>query len=135
MRKRCPESKLVGKVVLKDYKIGFTIFSPQNWKAGCADILEASGEEVWGLLYEVSDSDLEHLDKAEGHPDIYRRLTVNVKDDAGVVYTAEAYEVASKEGEFIKPSRRYLGIMQKAAKDFNFPTDYTSILSAIPTSN
>ena len=134
MRERCPDSKLIGKAVINGYKIAFTIFSPKR-HCGCADILKSEGERVWGLLYEISDSDLASLDMYEAHPHKYRRFTVDVKDDAGTTYVAETYEVAAKEGEFIKPSKHYLGIMQQAAKDFDFSTEYILTLSEVPTND
>ena len=132
MKERCPDSVLLDKAVLDDYKIAFTIFSPKR-QCGCADIIQAKGERVWGLLYEVSVSDLEKLDKFEGHPEKYKRLQVNVTDDSGTTHLVETYQVFKKEAEFIKPSKHYLGIMQEAARKFNFPTEYKSLLSDIST--
>lgn len=132
MRERCPESVLIGKAVLKDYRIAFTIFSPKR-KCGCADVINSAGDEVWGLLYTVSESDLENLDKAEHHPIKYRRSIAAVEDMSGNTYQAEVYKVVEREGEFLKPSKHYLGLMTGAAKDFDFPADYQEALADTPT--
>ncbi len=131
MSERCPESHLVGKAILDDYRIGFTIYSPKR-ECGCADVIKTDGEQVCGLLYEISESDRESLDKAEGHPNNYRRFTVVVRDDSGKTYGAESYQVVDKK-DFLKPSKHYLGMMLNAAKRFEFPATYVDFLSAVDT--
>ncbi len=123
MNERCPESRLIGKAVLKDYKIAFTIFSPKR-QCGCADVIPSKGSEVWGIMYEVTNNDLKNLDMAENHPDKYRRTTLFVFDDDNKKYSVEIYVVANKESDFIKPSDHYIGLMKKAAKNFSFPDKY-----------
>lgn len=132
MKQRCPDSILLGKAVLQNYKIAFTIFSPVR-KCGCADIVPSQGDEVWGLLYEISSDDLAKSDKAEGHPINYRRFQIQVKDDQQKEHIVETYEVATKQGEFLEPSKHYLGLMQEAALTFNFPETYQSLLSNLKT--
>ena len=130
MSERCPDSALVCKVVLKNYRIAFTIYSPKR-NCGCADIVKDIGSEVWGLLYKISENDLKRLDEAENHPDKYCRFTTSVKDEFGNKYSTETYEVASKEGDFLKPSDHYLGLMKYAAKKFSFPDSYQEVLNNI----
>lgn len=134
MKERCPDSKLLVKAVLKDYKIAFTIFSPKR-ECGCADIIPSEGDEVWGLLYEISEQDLKSLDKAEAHPYKYCRLSVIVEDKLGNQYQSETYRVVTKNTDFLKPSKHYLGIMQGAAQEFNFPEAYKLILAQVETSD
>ena len=62
MRDRCPDSKLLGKAVLADHQIAFTRFS-STWDSAVADILVSPGYSVWDLLYEISQKDLEKLDR------------------------------------------------------------------------
>lgn len=130
MKERCPDSKLIGKAVLHNYKIAFTIFSPKR-QCGCADILSSVNSEVWGLLYDISEKDLENLDIAECHPDKYKRFQVVVEDVSGEEYTVETYEVVKKEGAFLKPSKHYLGLMQEAAREFDFPEKYQEMLKML----
>ena len=67
MSKRCPSAQLVGLGVLKNYKLDFTISAPERWGGGgCADIVFEEGKEVWGLVYELTQEDLQNLDNAEG---------------------------------------------------------------------
>ncbi len=134
MKKRCPDAMLVGPAFLHDYKIAFTIFSKKR-NCGCADIIQSTGDVVWGLLYEVSESDLMNLDKEEGHPNHYKRFQVEVRDTNEQSHIAETYEVATKEADFLKPSKEYLGLMVDAAITFNFPAEYRNYISKIETSD
>lgn len=133
MKKRCPESTFLGKGVLSGYKIAFTTFSKTR-NCGCADIVYSPDDEVWGLLYEISDSDRDELDKAEGHPKKYKRCEVTVKDQFGVVSVVETYEVVTKDLS-VKPSKDYLKLIQDAAHKFDFPRKYQAILASVGTSD
>lgn len=129
MRERCPEAKLLGKAVLQDYKIDFTIYSPKR-KCGCADIVAKPKEEVYGLLYEVSMEDKQTLDKFEGHPIHYKRCRVSISDDNGLRQTAFTYEVVTKSTTTLLTSKHYLGLMQQAAELHDFPKKYKKTLSS-----
>lgn len=122
MMERCPDSVFVGKATLKDYMINFTRYSG-NWKGGVADIVESKESVVWGLLYEISDNDLNNLDVSEGHPTIYKRINVLVEDDKESFLSAYAYEVVNKKS-FIQPSNKYLSILINAAVKYDFPGEY-----------
>jgi gamma-glutamylcyclotransferase len=127
MKDRCPDSKLISKAFLKDYKLAFTIFSPKR-QCGCADVIKSVGDEVWGLVYEVTKDDLEKLDEFEMHPIKYKRFTTKVINKSGEEIEVETYEVVEKSLEHLKPSKEYFGIIQKAAIDFQFPENYKNSL-------
>ncbi len=132
MQERCPESLLIGKARLSHYKLDFTIYSEKR-KCGCADIVLTKDGEVWGLLYIVSDSDLEALDTFEGHPIHYKRCCVTVYDNCGVGYTVFTYEVVTKHTSTLKTSKQYLGLLQEAAVHHDFPKGYTEFLGSFTT--
>jgi gamma-glutamylcyclotransferase (GGCT)/AIG2-like uncharacterized protein YtfP len=122
MLERCPSAKLLGVAVLKGYSLAFTIYSPKR-SCGCADIIKSSAADgVYGLLYELTDSDLQSMDAFEGHPVHYQRIAVSVihNDKEIVAYT---YEVVTKEKDLI-PSKEYLKIMLDAAVKYSFPESY-----------
>ncbi len=129
MRDRCPCSKLIGKAVLKDYKLAYT-FKCSTHQTGCADILESKGDEVWGLLYEVSEEDLKRLDGFEKHPVGYGRFIVTVSDEFGKERKAEVYEVVEKIEGNVEPSRKYHDILVNASKKHDFPDSYKKFLDS-----
>ena len=132
MQERCPQSILVGKAVLYEYKIDFTIYSEKR-QCGCADIVPSPALEVWGLLYSVNDSDRRALDMFEGHPIHYQRCTVVVFDDVGVSHNAFSYEVVNKHPVTLKTSKHYLGLLHEAALQHNFPESYLKTLTTFRT--
>lgn len=132
MKDRCPNSRLVGKFCLKDYKLDFTIFSPKR-VCGCADIIKNPGTEVWGLVYELTKEDLDRLDVFEANPDKYKRFTTKVVNDTGEELPVETYEVVEKSFETIKPSKQYHGILVEAGKKYNFPDLYQKYIQSFET--
>ena len=132
MEKRCPTSTLLGKGVLNDYTLGFTIYSPKR-KCGCADIIKSSGKEVWGLIYSVTPEDIESLDYHEGAPIHYRRIQVEIIDGTGNRLRAETYEVVNKSAVPLVTSEDYLSKLTTAAKIFSFPETYQEFLNSFST--
>lgn len=90
MKKRCPDYKFLGSVVLADYKFVYDGQSRLRG-GGVANIISGWRGKVWGGLYEISDTDLNMLDKYEGYPKYYQRKTVSVKNEQGEVQKAIVY--------------------------------------------
>ena len=65
MRERCPSSRFVGIAVLRDHKLAFTRESVKR-HCGVADLVVEEGAKVWGVVYEIADSDVGKLDVSEG---------------------------------------------------------------------
>ncbi|KAJ2929988.1 hypothetical protein H1R20_g7115, partial [Candolleomyces eurysporus] len=71
MNRRCPENKLVG------------IGSIQGWKwiingRGYANIVPSLGDVVYGLVYEISETDEANLDISEGVPRAYVKEIMSI---------------------------------------------------------
>lgn len=95
MLTRCPSSTKIGIACLLDHKIAFTRFSAKR-ESAVADILVSPGDEVWGILYKITQNDLAELDKKEGAPNIYRRVSLVVKQLRG----APSFEGIDKSFDF-----------------------------------
>jgi gamma-glutamylcyclotransferase (GGCT)/AIG2-like uncharacterized protein YtfP len=126
MKRRCPSSKLISKGSLSDYRLTFNRFS-SGWGGGVADVIQAQGSKVWGLVFEISDTDLERLDRYEGyHKDetsLYERWKTVIDTPNGQICDVWVYTVAEKQ-KFVKPTLEYLQIIKDAAKKWNFPKAY-----------
>ncbi len=107
------------------------------------------GEKVWGILYELSNEDMEKLDRYEGHPNVYKRrqLTVykkienlydnniNILNSKEFVNTeAEIYEVVNKKLN-LSPKWNYLSPILGAALNNNFPISYQKTLHQFAEKN
>lgn len=84
---------------------------------GFANIEQAPGGEVEGVLYDLQDGDIGGLDDAERCPDHYERLDVSVATESGAVSCFTYKARPDKTAEGLKPSRNYLNHIL-AANDF-----------------
>jgi len=112
---RVGKVKVLGVAVLKDYTLKFNKLSV--YRGGCANIEPAEGEEVWGILFELSEEQLKELDRYEGAPSHYRRIKVKVQTEEGKEVEAITY-VACKEykREGLRPSDDYLNCLLSATE-------------------
>ena len=115
---------------LEGYRLDFTHYS-SGWGCGVADVIINEESDVWGLIYEVQDADLDSLDDFEGYPDVYTRFQTTLSTQKGSLSEVWVYSVVDKKN-FIPPSSTYLGILMKAAKTFSFPNHYRKMLEGIP---
>jgi gamma-glutamylcyclotransferase (GGCT)/AIG2-like uncharacterized protein YtfP len=128
MKRRCPSSRFVCVARLPDYRFGITRHSRLR-DCGTANIYPASGEEVWGIIYEVSDADLTVLDSFE---DGYRReiLSLHTVEDGKAPLQALVY-VADIEHNVPHPNAEYRQLMVEGAKHWQLPAFYRALLEAI----
>jgi hypothetical protein len=141
MRARCPAHNVVGMAVLRDHKLNFPIFSP-GWGGGVASLQLSHGNDVWGMLYELSDEDLRSLDGHEafhgpGNPhNLYEREPVWVElvrpEDGSVPRRVKAAAYLAHTANPSPPSRRYLDAVLKGARAHKLPDDYIALLMKLP---
>jgi gamma-glutamylcyclotransferase (GGCT)/AIG2-like uncharacterized protein YtfP len=124
----CPEARFAGVARLPDHRLALNRRSIR-WGGGAADIVPASGEEVWGALYEISDGALDALDVKEGQGWAYRRVEVDV-ERAGRRIPATAYEVVEKEPEEVPATPEYAALLVRAARERGLPDHYVRRLLA-----
>ena len=101
--------------VLKGWSLKFNkIVSRNPEKEGYANIVKDNKGTVEGILYEISEKDIQELDKHEGYPSHYNKITVRVnlkdgKEVEAVTYVAQPDKV--RDG--LKPCREYLNHLLK----------------------
>lgn len=128
--RRCPKAKALGRARLPGYRLAFSRYSKQR-RGGSADVVEDGSSDVWGVLYEVDDGCLAAMDRVEDVPNAYRRVTVQVVDDAGQAHDAVTY-MANKTGEFL-PSKQYLKVIVDGARAYGLPEEYIRALEQVRT--
>ena len=126
MKRRCPLSKLISKGKLPDYRLTFNRYA-EGWGGGVADVIQHADSEVWGLIFEISDSDLVRLDNYEGYyknrTSLYERWKAVIDTPDGQVHDVWVYTVVEKQ-KFVQPTLEYLQIIKDAVVRWNFPKDY-----------
>lgn len=75
MKKRCPGSFVWARGRIEGYNIVFGGHS-RTWGGAVANIIPWRGNFVDGVIYKVTKDDVKRLDKAEGHPRAYKRVTM-----------------------------------------------------------
>lgn len=140
MKTLCPGHSVVGLAVLHDHRLGFPLFSNQ-WEGGVAGLLHAHGEKVWGVLYEVTESDLAALDTYEGwkgpgnQHNLYEREVVTVElvrpEDGSAPRRVRATTYYPRVSNPSPPSRRYLDALLRGAQHHRLPEEYVEWLGTI----
>jgi gamma-glutamylcyclotransferase (GGCT)/AIG2-like uncharacterized protein YtfP len=130
MRGVCPGHRFLGRARLPGHRLAFTRRSVRTG-TGVVDVVGDPGRVVWGTLYEVTDSDLESLDRKEGAGWAYARVDVCVYADDGSPQDAVAYVVIAKSHEEIAPSTAYAQGLLEAGRERGLPEEYVAALSLI----
>lgn len=121
MESRCPDSIFLCRAYLTGYKFVYDGYSSYR-KGSVANVIIKDGSIVWGGLYEISEKDLDSLDKCEGYPNTYNRMKLIVKVDKGKSYTVHVYLREAKRVGL--PTGDYKEIIIEGAKDCRLPKDY-----------
>jgi gamma-glutamylcyclotransferase (GGCT)/AIG2-like uncharacterized protein YtfP len=129
MARRCPHSPQQGTGWLEGWRL---TFGGENlgWEGSLATVVEAQGQQVFVVLYEVSEADEAALDRWDGVTlGYYRKSKVRVSTLEGDVL-AWLYVLNDYEGGL--PSARYLGNLADSAELAGAPADYVAELRARP---
>jgi gamma-glutamylcyclotransferase len=121
---RCPEAVPYGPALLSGYRIGFRYPSTSFPGGSAADIVRDANARVWGVLFEITEGDIQALD---GFEDVdlggYRRIPIDVLYD-GLEVEAWSYEVIDKLDDDYRPVPEYLELMIEGALQAGLPETY-----------
>ena len=114
--------------VLPGHRLLFNKKSTED-KSGKANVAAREGSDVWGVLYTISDADLDKLDKGEGG---YRkvRLTLRLTDDTSTdawVYVAKK----PQDDPPLRPYTWYKRFLVEGAREHALPANYITNLENI----
>jgi hypothetical protein len=142
MRERCPGNRVAGVAVLRDHKLIFPRYS-KRWNGGVASLQLSHGNDVWGVLYDLSDEEMRALDQCEGFTHAvgdannrYERDSIWVDfvrpADGSVPRRVRAWTYRAREANPSPPSRRYMDTVIKGARAHHLPDDYVAMLTRLP---
>ena len=118
---------------LKDYKLAFNYLSDGR-KGGAANVMEARGNIVYGLLVEIKDTDLPTIQDKEGCPNYYREIEVEVETfDGKAIKDVKTYKVIKEKEKngHVEPTEGYLLLIIQNAIKYGFPKDYVNFLRSV----
>ena len=120
---RPPALNAAGPAVLDNYRLCFPIYS-EYWGGGTADIVYDPGKYVMGVLFDLSEADLELLDRKVERavaPDgretgLYRRIEVKVAPlGKGSPVLAVTYQGVNADRNHVPPTRHYMDLLFQGA--------------------
>ena len=125
------ETKLdkVSNAYLNGYRLGFTR-KAKSWNAGVADVVEAKGERVWGVVFCPTKCQWIALDQKEGVKfNSYKKCNVavcyeneNPANDAP--HPCVTYVVIKKEQCLQVPDPEYFKIIEDGGKEHRLPDEF-----------
>ncbi len=118
-RKITPISSQVG--ILKDYQIIMNMGGPNFLEPSFANIRKCKGFSVEGVIHEIHENDLQKIVNTEGEDYELVKLSIHIKQKRKTAYTL-IYK--TDETKDIPPSKRYLKILVRAAKENNLSETY-----------
>ena len=100
--------------ILEGWKLLFNKIASRNPNEGYANMEKEEGSVVEGILYEIQGSDMEKLDRYEGYPNHYKKISIKVRLDTGEEMEAITYVAnPNKVREGLKPSKEYINHLLK----------------------
>jgi gamma-glutamylcyclotransferase len=131
MHQNCPGHRFQGIASLEAHRLSFTRRSVRTG-GGVADVIPSPGDRVWGVLYELEESDLRCLDHKEGNGFAYRRQSYPVGLNGGsLTLQAIVYTVIEKEPVEVPPPRSYARGLLQAASERALPDGYIEWLTGL----
>ena len=128
MRERAPGGRALGPPRQAGWRLTFTRDSPA-WGGGVGHIEPNDADEVWGVLWDATESDMMALDEYEGVAGgAYIRDTVTVTHDGDEV---EAIVYLAVPRGFKQPSKLYIAALVRGAEAHGLPEPYVERLRAV----
>ena len=122
MEYRCRTAKVYGKGILKGYRLLFK-GSPGNAYL----TIEAAGNQVPVVIWEIKPDDEKELDRYEGYPNFYEKEEIKVELETGERVTAMVYIMTDKIKDRIElnlPSKSYFEAVKEGYESFGFDLKY-----------
>ncbi len=131
LRARCSTlPRVVAVARLSDHRLSFHGHT-RIWDGGLETVAAAPGEKVWGVVLELTFTDLGRLDawqdaRLDGAGS-YFHYPATVTDAEGGVHHVLLYK-KDVQGTPVPPSREYLGFIAHGAEERGLPADYIARL-------
>ena len=121
MQARAPAAVFVTRARLPDHTLTFPRRS-DYWEGGVASFVPATGQSVWGVVYEITEQDKAGLDQYEGvRQGAYDTATVEVVDEVGRAVKVMTYK-ATAHGNY-RPSPKYVTHILDAARHWSLSAE------------
>lgn len=138
MRDRCPSVRFLAVAKLPGHRLDFTRRSNPR-QCGVADVVVDDVGEVWGVVYDIAETDLGRLDWSEGYrPGREAHLNSYFRDQRHVLRDGDEKSpllvwiyLANREPDPPRPNSAYKGLIVDGAVFWHLPSDYIEKLRQI----
>ena len=121
MKRRCPDAKVYGSGVIKNYSLTFW----GNWhRNGVATVIPGADTDVPVGVFEISARDEKNLDVYEGWPYLYRKEEIDVVMADGSVIAGMVYIMNENDMHVALPSSGYYNTIATGYKSFGFDLNF-----------
>ena len=124
---RCPNARFIFNAVLPDRRLVFT-----RGDSSCAtDAIPDPGSAVWGVVYDITESDRRQLDAREGvaiHSYRPKEIMVHPHGDTEQRVIVLTYGASDAPVIHQPPTREYLGHLISGARRWGLPAEYLAHL-------
>ena len=134
MRERCHSARFSCVARLVDHRLAFTRRS-RNRGCGVGDAVLSHGNNVWGVVYEIDETELPELDRREGvNSGAYvRRDEQTIHDRNGGQAIQASIYFANQEQNPPLPNAEYKRLIVGGARFWGLPDGYIEELERIET--
>ena len=140
MQNRCPSAEFICRAVIPDYRLAFTRRSSKR-NCGVADVIPYEGSMVWGVVYQISETDVGALDGSEGFkPDRERCMNAYVREEFRAFTEGDTSNpllvsvyIANKQDDPPLPNNEYKELIVQGARYWHLPEEYIEELEHIRT--
>lgn len=130
LRDRVPSAKRIGVATLVAHSLRFHKVSNKDGSGKCDALFTGNPDDyVVGALFEISDSEKEALDKAEGLGFGYQDKAIQVSDAQGNILEAITYYATNTDSS-LSPYSWYLYHVIYGAKEIGVPNSYLHAIEA-----
>jgi hypothetical protein len=132
---RCPNARFIFTALLPEHRLVFT--HGGDARACAADAVPDPASIVWGVVYDIMDSDRRQLDAREGGAvRAYRPREVLVHPDGDMEQRVMVLTYSATDSADLQrpPSREYLNYLLRGARHWNLPSEYIAQLEAVEVS-
>ena len=141
MRQRCPSAQFVAVAKLPNHRLEFTRES-KKWQCGVSDVVESSREDVWGVVYDITETEFASLDQDEGFrpgraksENSYNREQRHVFRDGDENQAILVWiYIGNHQSDPPLPNTAYKQQLVNGAKYWHLPPTYIAKLKKIKTS-
>ena len=132
---RCPNARFIFTALLSGYRLVFTRDGASDTCA--ADAVPDPASPLWGVVYDITDSDRRQLDAREGvaiHSYRPKEMLVHPHGDTEQRVMVLTYIAGDPAGIQHAPTRECLDYILRGARRWGLPDDYIAQLEGVEVS-